>query len=100
MTASSLCSATGRAKVSGLETEIRYAVIYTLRAGKIVRGREYIDRKQALEAVGCGSRPPAAESIGERLTRVPPPVDGPGGVGPHGLAWPYLFGPIAMEVEE
>jgi ketosteroid isomerase-like protein len=44
--------ATGRAKASGVETEIRYAVVYTLRAGKIVRGREYMDRKQALEAVG------------------------------------------------
>jgi ketosteroid isomerase-like protein len=44
--------ATGRAKGSGVETEIRYAVIYTLRGGKIVRGREYIDRNHALEAVG------------------------------------------------
>jgi ketosteroid isomerase-like protein len=44
--------ATGRAKGSGVETEIRYAVIYTVRDGKIVRGREYIDRNQALEAVG------------------------------------------------
>jgi ketosteroid isomerase-like protein len=44
--------ATGRAKASGVETEIRYAVVYTLREGKIVRGREYMDRKQALEAVG------------------------------------------------
>jgi ketosteroid isomerase-like protein len=44
--------ATGRAKASGVETEIRYAVVYTLREGKIVRGREYMDREQALEAVG------------------------------------------------
>ena len=43
--------ATGRAKASGIETEARYAVVYTLRDGKIVRGREYIDREQALEAV-------------------------------------------------
>jgi ketosteroid isomerase-like protein len=42
----------GRAKGSGIETELRYAVVYTLRDGKIVRAREYIDRKQALEAVG------------------------------------------------
>jgi ketosteroid isomerase-like protein len=27
-------------------------VVYTLRDGKIVRGREYIDRSEALEAVG------------------------------------------------
>jgi ketosteroid isomerase-like protein len=44
--------ATGRAKGSGIETEIRYAVIYTLRDGKIVRGREYIDRDHALDAAG------------------------------------------------
>jgi ketosteroid isomerase-like protein len=44
--------ATGRAKGSGVETEIRYAVIYTLRDGKIVRGRQYIDRNHALEAAG------------------------------------------------
>jgi ketosteroid isomerase-like protein len=44
--------ATGRAKMSGVETELRYAVVYTVRNGKIVRGREYMDRDQALEAVG------------------------------------------------
>ena len=42
----------GRAKLSGIETEIRLAVVYSLRDGKIVRGREYIDRERALEAVG------------------------------------------------
>jgi ketosteroid isomerase-like protein len=44
--------ATGRAKASGVETELRYAVVYTLRDGKIARGREYIDRATAIEAVG------------------------------------------------
>ena len=43
---------TGRAKASGVETELRYAVVYTLCDGKIARGREYIDRATALEAVG------------------------------------------------
>jgi ketosteroid isomerase-like protein len=43
---------TGRAKGSGIETELRYAVVYTLREGKIVRAREYIDRQQAVEAAG------------------------------------------------
>jgi len=42
----------GRAKLSGIETTLRYAVLYTLREEKIVRGREYEDRQQALEAVG------------------------------------------------
>ena len=44
--------ATGRAKASGVQTDIRYAVVYTLRDGKIVRGREYLDRAEAFEAVG------------------------------------------------
>ena len=43
---------TGRAKASGVETELRYAVIYTVRDGKIARGREYGDRAEALEAAG------------------------------------------------
>jgi ketosteroid isomerase-like protein len=43
---------TGRAKISGADTELRYAVVYTVRDGKIVRGREYMNRQEALEAVG------------------------------------------------
>jgi ketosteroid isomerase-like protein len=42
----------GRGKASGIETEIRFAVVYTIRDGKIVRGREYWERGQALEAAG------------------------------------------------
>ena len=42
----------GRAKASGIKAELRYAVVYTVRDGKIVRGREYWERAQALEAVG------------------------------------------------
>jgi ketosteroid isomerase-like protein len=53
----------GRAKLSGAETEILFAVIYTIRDGKIVRGREYIDRGAAIaaaraEAEEGGVRPP------------------------------------------
>jgi ketosteroid isomerase-like protein len=44
--------AKGRARASGVHTDIRYAVVYTLRDGKIVCGREYINRNEALEAVG------------------------------------------------
>jgi len=43
---------TGRAKGSGIETEIRFSVVYTLRDGKIVQGREYMEKEQALESVG------------------------------------------------
>jgi ketosteroid isomerase-like protein len=42
----------GRAKLSGVETELTYAVVYTIRGGKIARGREYPTRNEALEAAG------------------------------------------------
>jgi ketosteroid isomerase-like protein len=42
----------GRAKLSGVETNLTYAVLSTIRDGKIVRGREYWTKEQALEAVG------------------------------------------------
>ncbi len=42
----------GRARLSGVETELSYAIVYTLSDGKIVRGHEYVDRAAALEAAG------------------------------------------------
>jgi ketosteroid isomerase-like protein len=42
----------GRAKLSGVETDLTYAALYTIRGGKIVRGREYWTRDEALEAAG------------------------------------------------
>jgi ketosteroid isomerase-like protein len=42
----------GRAKLSGVETDLAFAAIYTIRDGKIARGREYWTREQALEAAG------------------------------------------------
>jgi ketosteroid isomerase-like protein len=42
----------GRAKLSGVETDLTYAALYTVREGKIVRGREYWTREEALEAAG------------------------------------------------
>jgi ketosteroid isomerase-like protein len=42
----------GRAKASGVPTELRYAVVYTVRDGKIANGREYWTRQQALDALG------------------------------------------------
>jgi ketosteroid isomerase-like protein len=41
----------GRAKVSGAETELIYAVVYTVRDGKIRQGREYATLEEALEVV-------------------------------------------------
>jgi ketosteroid isomerase-like protein len=42
----------GRAKLSGVETDLTYAAHYTFRDGKVVRGREYWTREEALEAAG------------------------------------------------
>ncbi len=42
----------GRAKLSGVETNLTYAVLSKIRDGKIVRGREYWTRDEALEAAG------------------------------------------------
>jgi ketosteroid isomerase-like protein len=42
----------GTAKLSGVPTELVYGVVYTVRDGKIVRGREYATRDEAFEAAG------------------------------------------------
>jgi ketosteroid isomerase-like protein len=42
----------GRAKLSGTQTDLRYAVVYTVRGAKVVRAREYLGVDEALEAVG------------------------------------------------
>ena len=42
----------GRAKLSDIEIDIRYAAVSTVRDGKIVRGQEYLSVDEALEAVG------------------------------------------------
>ena len=42
----------GRAKLSGVEVDLTFAVVYTLRDGRVARGREYWTRDQALEAAG------------------------------------------------
>ena len=42
----------GRAKLSGVETDLTFAIVSTIRDGKIARGREYWTRDQAFEAAG------------------------------------------------
>ena len=42
----------GRAKLSGTEIDLRYAVVNTVRDGKVVRGREYLKVEEAVEAAG------------------------------------------------
>ncbi len=42
----------GRMKESDAEIDMRLGVVYTVRDGKIIRGREYATREVALEAAG------------------------------------------------
>lgn len=42
----------GQAKASGVPVETTLATIWTIRDGKIVRGREYLTRDEALRAAG------------------------------------------------
>src|SRR5256714_13737806 len=42
----------GRAKLSGVETVLRYAVVSTVRDGKVVRAREDLSVEEALKAGG------------------------------------------------
>ena len=42
----------GRAKLSGVEVDLTFAALYTVREGKVARGREYWTKEQALEAAG------------------------------------------------
>jgi ketosteroid isomerase-like protein len=42
----------GRAKLSGVETDLTYAEISTFRDGKVAWGRQYWTRGEALEAAG------------------------------------------------
>ncbi len=43
---------TGRGRESGVPADWHLAIIFTLRDGRIVRGEEYFDRADALEAAG------------------------------------------------
>ena len=42
----------GRMKDSDAEINIRYAIVFTIRDGKIAMGREYFTREEALKAAG------------------------------------------------
>jgi uncharacterized protein len=42
----------GRMKESEAEVNIRYAIVFSIRDGKIAAGREYLTREEALEAAG------------------------------------------------
>lgn len=63
----------GRGKWSGAEVDSQFWLVWTIRGGKIVRGRHYTDRAHALAAAGvreragpdepAGRRPPAAADL-------------------------------------
>ena len=42
----------GRAKQSGIDTQLSFAVVYTIRDGRVVRAREYATREEAVKASG------------------------------------------------
>jgi ketosteroid isomerase-like protein len=42
----------GRAKLSGIDSEMTYAEFSTIRDGKVAQGRQYWTRDEALEAAG------------------------------------------------
>ena len=42
----------GRARLSGVETDETFGVVFEIRDGRIVRGREYATREKAREAAG------------------------------------------------
>jgi ketosteroid isomerase-like protein len=44
----------GRGKVSGIEVDQRYAMLWTLSDGRAVRMEMYLTRDEALEAMGLG----------------------------------------------
>lgn len=44
--------AAGRMKESDAEVEIHYAIVLSFRDGKIIKGREYLNRNEALKATG------------------------------------------------
>jgi ketosteroid isomerase-like protein len=43
---------TGRGRTSGVEADWYLAIIWTMREGRILRGEEYFDRTEALQAAG------------------------------------------------
>ena len=67
----------GRAKLSGIEIDLRYAVVNSVRDGKVVRGREYLSVEEALEAVGLSEYrllPAATCAAGCAEVTLGPPV--------------------------
>jgi ketosteroid isomerase-like protein len=44
----------GRTRHMELETNLRWAAVWTFRAGKVLRAQGYLHRREALEAAGLG----------------------------------------------
>ena len=44
----------GTARASGVPAELRFAAVYTIRNNRVVHGREYMTKDEALAAIGSG----------------------------------------------
>jgi ketosteroid isomerase-like protein len=53
----SVARMSGRARETGMELEMRYFTVSTVHEDKMVRAVEYLDRDEALEAVGLRESP-------------------------------------------
>jgi ketosteroid isomerase-like protein len=53
---------TGRGRTSGAPADWYLAIIFTIRDGKVVRGEEYFDRAEALEAAGLAEQDAHSDS--------------------------------------
>jgi ketosteroid isomerase-like protein len=58
----------GPMKDSDAEVDIRYAIVFTTRDGKIAQGREYFTREQALDAAGLSESVMSEENVGPAKT--------------------------------
>jgi ketosteroid isomerase-like protein len=52
----------GVARQSGIATQLSFAVVYTIRDGRLLTVREYATREEALEAVGLSEQDAHADS--------------------------------------
>ncbi len=53
----------GRAKQSGIETELKFAVLYSIRDARLVKVREYATRAEAIEAAGFEESAMSRENV-------------------------------------
>ncbi len=67
-----LVRAIGRMKDSDAEIDLRYAIVFTIRDGKIATGREYFTREKPSKPPGCRSSCAVTPRPRSPAERVPP----------------------------